>query len=127
MNKYIVGEMHNNQIIVEAVVRKLKEYTSRFEPIDIVHGEYFAWNDKGERYIFLAGTDFDAKNESNKKWGVVDVGSWGEDGPILQRDGVNSTEDIIGALRLYLAENKVVLSGNDQSINALIDICSELS
>lgn len=99
--RYIIGEKHNDKIVVDTITDDPVAYAALYEPIDLINGEQYVWNDKGERFIFLTGTDFDTHDDNPRGLGIVETGVWSSTGPVLKLDGKDDKSLVDEVLSKY--------------------------
>lgn len=122
MMNYAIGEVNHGEISIETVTNDPAMYVAQFEPIDVINGEQFAWNENGERFIFVTNTDYDNVKHSTKFLSVVNIGSWSDEGPVLQSNGEDETEILKKAVAIYLRNELSDLEFESQPHDSLSDL-----
>jgi len=100
MMKYILADKDNNKVNINYITTDPITEVSKFEPIDVVNGELFAWDLDGNLYYFNSLSDVDTA--ATIFWKPVSVGMWREGEPIMTKVSEGHEDDLRRALTDYL-------------------------
>jgi hypothetical protein len=106
--RYIICEVSNGLMTLDAITDDPKDYISRFEPFDVVGGKMVALSEEGVQYHFGPDMKFE-ENSIKNGLGVVDVGRWDieKNEPLLVRQNEPIDREVLKRiLEEFLAERQ---------------------
>jgi hypothetical protein len=99
--KYVIASRYKDEVTIEAITEDPIEYAAAFEPIDILGGKTFAWDESGILYYFGPDKKLGSK-DIIKGVSIVDTGKWEVGEPALVKTAMGQVDGMRAALIGFL-------------------------